>query len=662
MNKFLNKNVRGDRGQRSAAPSIHRDRSNMDVLEEFARCWYQLESARRNMERNMMYAWGDQWGDYVTDPDTQERITERELIMRQGKVPLKNNMIAPIVKNIEGQFRTSFSKPVCSNRDPNESKVGEMMSIAVEYAQDINNLSELDSHSLKLLEVSGFVAQRVEYGWNNYKQQNDVWVYGVNPMRMFFNTNIDDVRNWDLHIVGEIFDMTRDEIISLFAKSEKDRSVIEQIYSEPSYYLNSDAMSSSQKRYRDFYTPERSDVCRVILGWKLETREAYFCHDTLKGSFFYVGKDEIRAIDEENAQRRMKALQAGVMEEDLLLIDYEFSYESYWYYRYMTPWGDVLQEGRSPYWHGQHNYVIHTHQLINGTIYPFINDFIDQQRAINRTMTLIDFIRSASSKGVLVVDDSSFPEMEREDILDQYVRYNGVLFCTLKDGKRTQDVVSQLQGAGTTSGDYQLLDIQLKLINEISGVNSAMQGRPASSGTASSLYAQQVQNSSLNLKGLLDSFNAFRRERDTKMMKTIQQYYTSKRYIDLGGTDYSEESKYYDPGKIQNADLDLKITDGGNSPTYQMVVNDFLMELFKSKAIDVKQFLENSTLPFATKILESIKRNEEELSRGAQMSGIDPNIMAQAPGVNPDLIRKMNDDRNAGPDDGIVMQATSRPR
>lgn len=657
MNKFLNRKVRGEGGSKSAAPSIHRNRSNMDVLEEFARSWYQLESARRNMLRNMMYTWGDQWGDYVTDPDTKELITERELIMRQGKVPLKNNMIAPIVKNIDGQFRTSFSKSVCSNRDPNESKVGEMMSIAVEYVQDINNLSELDSQSLKLLEAGGFVAQRIEYGWNNYKQQNDVWVFGVNPMRMFFNTNIDDVRNWDLHLIGEIFDITRDEIISLFAKSKEEKEWIESIYTEPSYYLNHEALTDQEKRYRDFYTPERSDLCRVILGWKLETRESYFCHDTLKGTFFYVGVDEINQIKQENDTRRMKALSAGVAEEDLLLIDYEFSYESYWYYRYMTPWGDVLQEGRSPYWHCQHNYVLHTYQLINGSVYPFINDFIDQQRAINRTMTLIDFIRSASSKGVLVVDDSSFPEMRREDIIDQYVRYNGVLFCTLKEGKRTSDVVSQLQGAGATSGDYELLDIQLKLINEISGVNSAMQGRPTSSGTASSLYAQQVQNSSLNLKGLLDSFNAFRRERDTKVMKTIQQYYTSKRYIDLSGTDYSEESKYYDPDKIQNAELDLKITDGGNSPTYQMVVNDFLMELFKNNAIDVKQFLENSSLPFATKILESIKRNEEEAARNQQMSGIDPNLMAQAPGVNPALIRKMNDNSNASPQDGIVMQA-----
>lgn len=656
MNKFLNRNVRGVRENNPSSPSIHRERVNLDILEEFAHCWYQFESARRNMERNTMYAWGDQWGDYVNDPDTGERITERELIKRQGKVPLKNNMISPIIKNIEGQFRSGSVKPICTNRDPNESKVGEMMSVAVEYIQDINNIPELDAMSLKLLMIGGFVAQRVEYGWNDYRQQNDVWVYGCNPMRMFFNTNVEDVRNWDLRIIGEVFDMSRDEIVSKFAHTEEDKRYIEKIYTEPSDYLNSNVLTDPDKRHRDFYTPERDDLCRVILGWRLETRPAYFCHDTLKGTYFYVGANEIGDIRRENEYRSILAMEAGVREEDLLLIEYEFSYERYWYYRYMTPWGDILQEGRSPYWHGQHNYVLHTFQLVNGTLYPFLNDFIDQQRAINRTMTLIDFIRSASSKGVLVVDDSSFPEMRREDIVDQYVRYNGVLFCTLKDGRRASDVVSQLQGQGAVAGDYQLLDIQLKLINEISGVNSAMQGRNPQSGTASSLYAQQVQNSSLNLKGLIDSFNSFRRERDTKIMKTAQQYYTSSRYIDLSGTDYSEESKHYNPDKVQNAELDLKITDGTNSPTYQMVSNDFLMELFKAKAIDVKQLLENCSLPFSTKILESIKRNEEEMSQGGQMSGLDPNIMSQAPGVNGELIRKMNDDRMAGPNDGVVMR------
>ena len=179
------------------------------------------------------------------------------------------------------------------------------------------------------------------------------------------------------------------------------------------------------------------------------------------------------------------------------------------------------------------------------------------------------------------------------------------------------------------AGDFELLNLQLRLINEISGVNSAMQGQSPRSGTPASLYAQQVQNSSLNLKGLFDGFRTFRRRRDAKVMKTLQQYYNENRYIDLAGTQYSEEAKWYDPQKVQESELDITISEGYNTPAFQMIANDFLMELFRANALDVKTMLENSSYPFATKILEAIKRNEEAASQGKQLDGIPPELMAQ---------------------------------
>ena len=319
----------------------------------------------------------------------------------------------------------------------------------------------------------------------------------------------------------------------------------------------------------------------------------------------------------------------AVSDEDLLLIEYEFATERYWYYRYMSPYGDVLQEGRSPYWHGEHNYVLHLYPLIHGKLGNFVEQFIDQQRAINRTATLIDFIRGTSSKGVLVVDDDAFESMTREEVIDEYVRYNGVLFVKLKPGQSIDGVVRQYNSGAAVAGDFELLNLQLKLINEISGVNSAMQGQSPRSGTPASLYAQQVHNSSLNLKGLFDGFRTFRRRRDAKVMKTLQQYYTESRYIDLAGKQYSEEAKWYDPQKVQESELDITISEGYNTPAYQMLANDFLMELFRANALDVKTMLENSSYPFATKILEAIKRNEEAAANGQPMQGIPQELMEQ---------------------------------
>ncbi len=659
MNKFLNRSVKPRRDDRTKE-TVYRTRGTAyEELEEFASYWSSLYTARKKMERSLMYAKEDQWGDYIKDPDTGKMMTEGELIKKNGKVPLKNNMIAPIVKNIEGQFRRNVTKPICSVRDRDEAKVGEMMSIAMEYAQSLNEITELDAASLMVLECGGYIAQRIEFGYNEYKHMNDAWVYNVDPSRLFFNTNIEDQRGWDITCIGEIFDMDFEQVVAAFAKSKKDREWLESIYGTDDHPRRSfvDGVQGYNQKNADFYTPAEVDLCRVILGWKLESRDAYFYHDTLDGSWGFVGLNEVNKLEYINQKRISEALETGVEEEDILLIEYEFKVERYWYYRYLSPWGDVLQEGRSPYWHGQHNYVFHAYPIIHGKIFNFIEDFIDQQRSINRTMTLIDFIRSSSAKGLVVVDEDAFDSMSREEIIDEYVRYNGVLFCRPKPGKDIRSVITQLNGAGAIQGDYELLSLQLKLINDIAGVNSAMQGKDPSSGTAASLYAQQTENASMNLKGLFDSFKAFRKRRDLKLMQTIQQYYDSPRYIELGGKDYSEESKYYDPEKVQGAQLDLELTEGTNTPTFQMLENEFLMKLFEMQAINVKTLLENSSLPFASKILESIKRAEQEMAESQNMAQMDPALMQQIASQNPALMEKMMNDANASPQDGIIQQA-----
>lgn len=657
-NKFLNRGVRPKKNDR-LEETVHRSRGKAyDVLEEFAAYYYSLSQARAKLQRSIMYAYEDQWGDVVRDPDTYKWITESELIKKQGKVPLKNNMISPIVKNIDGQFRNNITKTICSVRDKSETKIGEMMSIAVEYNHSLNEVTELDATALRLLECGGFIGQRIEFGYNENKNLNDAWVYNVNPSRMFFNSNIEDPRGWDLTCIGEIFDMTLEQVIANFSKSPSDKEWLEGIYgkdAETRSYLYTDGIQGMDLKSPDFYTPARTDLCRVILGWRLESRNAYWYQDTLDGTWGFVGADELNKIEYINSQRLMEAAQMGVAPEDVLLIEYEFKVERYWYYRYLTPWGDVLQEGRSPYWHGQHNYVFHAYPIIQGKVFNFIEDFIDQQRAINRTMTLIDFIRSSSSKGVLVVDEDAFKSMSREEIVDEYVRYNGVLFVRPKQGQNLDNIIKQLNGNASIQGDYELLNLQLKLISDISGVNSAMQGKEVTSGTAASLYAQQTQNASLNLKGLFDTFKSFRKRRDVKLMQTIQQYYTTPRYMEIAGKDYTAEAKYYDPEKVQSVQMDLEITEGTNTPTYQMLENDFLLKLFEMQAIDVTTFLENSSLPFAGRVLESVKCMQDEAKTTNQVPNVDPNLLAQMQN-NPQMAMAMND-ANASPMDGQVMKA-----
>lgn len=637
MNKFLNRRVKAAESS-PEKPEEQRSGAALDFLDECANCWNSLDEARRKLRRSLMYSYGDQWGDYVRDPESSGYITEGELIKRNGKVPLKNNMIAPILSNIDGQLRQNLMRPVCVARDNRESTLGEMMSIAVEYVHDINEMEELDSDAMRMLLNGGMIAQRIEYGLNVSKDKRDVWVYGVNPSRLFFNTNLEDVRMWDITCVGELFDMSLDDVLAYFGNTPEAKQRILDIYGEVGGgTLDTRAMQGNETKELSFYTPSRGDLCRVILGWKLESRDAYRWNDTLHGTWGYLPyNDESRMLlDEANRRRRELSQGKGIGEEDFLGIEYEFAIERYWYYRYMSPMGDILQEGRSPYWHGEHNYVLHLYPMMQGRLGNFVEQFIDQQRAINRTATLIDFIRGTSSKGVLVVDDEAFESMSREEVIDEYVRYNGVLFVKLKPGQSIDGVVRQYNSGAAVAGDFELLNLQLRLINEISGVNSAMQGQAPKAGTPASLYAQQVQNSSLNLKGLFDGFRSFRRRRDTKLIKMIQQYYTDERYLDIAGGDYAEEARWYSPEKVRNSEFDLTLTEGYNTPAYQMLANDFLMQLFQANVLDVKTMLENSSYPFAKKILEAVKRNEEQAARGAAPEGLSPELLAMLANASP---------------------------
>ena len=631
MNKFLNRRVKPSPAREKRYEDA-RTGSAVDFLDECAACWNSLEEARRKLRRSLMYSYGDQWGDYVRDPDSSAYITEGDLIKKNGKVPLKNNMIAPILSNIDGQLRQNLMRPICVARDSKESTLGEMMSIAVEYVHDINELEELDSDSMRMLLNGGMTAQRIEYGENASKDKRDVWVYGVNPSRLFFNTNLEDVRMWDITCIGELFDMSLDDVLAHFGDTPEKKKRIIEIYGEPeNRYIDSRAMQGDETQMLTFYSPSRNDLCRVILGWKLESRDSYRWNDTLHGTWGYLpyNDDSRLLLEETNRRRREQAMQSGIGEDDFLGVEYEFAIERFWYYRYMSPAGDVLQEGRSPYWHGEHNYVLHLYPMVQGRLGNFVEQFIDQQRAINRTATLIDFIRGTSSKGVLVVDDEAFESMSREEVIDEYVRYNGVLFVRLKPGQSIDGVVRQYNSGAAVAGDFELLNLQLRLINEISGVNSAMQGQAPKAGTPASLYAQQVQNSSLNLRGLFDSFRAFRRRRDTKLLKMIQQYYTDERYLDIAGSEYAEESRWYSPQKVRNSEFDLTLSEGYNTPAYQMLANDFLMQLFQAQALDVKTMLENSSYPFAKKILEAIKRNEEQAANNQPMQGIPMELLGQ---------------------------------
>lgn len=124
-------------------------------------------------------------------------------------------------------------------------------------------------------------------------------------------------------------------------------------------------------------------------------------------------------------------------------------------------------------------------------------------------------------------------------------------------------------------------------------------------------------------------------------MKNIQQFYDSKRVLNIVGQSANGVSEY-DPEKINDVEFDLSIVESSNTPAYRMVANDFLMEIWKTGQISVEQLLENGNFPFADRLLQSIKSQREELENGNIPPGISPEVQQQvAQGANLQAVQQL---------------------
>lgn len=606
----------GKNGRRKPSGEIERD--DYPVLLQAQKAWEEIDHFRLKRKRNRDYTYGRQWNDRIKLPDGRV-MTEEEYIRQQGKVPLKNNLIRQMVKSVLGQFRNNQTQPVCVARDRKEQSLGELMSTAVQYAYQHNRLQELDSRTLEEFLISGICFQKIGYGYRRGK--TDVWIDEINPNRIFFNA-MEDSRHWDCTLIGELHDMTIAEVISRFAFGSRERAVqLRNIYSEADTETarhNFENLTTRSVDRLDFYMPSVPEMCRVIEVWKLESREALNCHDFASGEYYSLPATEAKVVEQENEARKRAAREAGIAEESVPLIETEWGVEQTWRYRFFSPLGDLLDEGETPYWHGEHPYVFKLYPLVDGEVHAFVEDVIDQQRYINRLITMIDFIMGSSAKGVLLFPEDQIPDgMTIEDIADEWTKYNGIILFRPRPGS---PMPQQIAVNATQVGAYEMLSLQMRLFEDISGVHGAMQGKAPNSGTPASLYSQQVQYSSTNLLDLFESFKTFREDRDIKIMKTIQQFYTDARYQTIAGSSAGKDASTYTPAEVRNTEFDLSIAETLSTPALRLASNEFLMELFRGGKISLEMLLENGSFPFADKLLQSIRQSQLEQAQAASQA------------------------------------------
>ena len=604
---------------------------NMRVLNIARKYWEDLTDWRERNFRSFMYYRGKQWHEKVIVSDRDGKgitMTEEEYIKTQGKIPFKQNLIRPVIRSIVSQYRSNPSKSMAIARSKENSSKSEMLTTMLQAELDVNEAHDLDARNLENFLLYGGVIGKVGYKYMPTLNRESLFIDNIPYDRIFFNSGIKDTRLNELNFVGDIIDAPIEYMVAAFAGSNKeDEKIIRELFKnhKTDYPGTGQTLTHQDTQVSDFLIPNDMSLCRLFEIWEFRAEWRLYVHDYYDGTR-QVLKATKAQIDEINSKRIAYYAQNGVPEEEVPLMVATEKFEQYWYVKYLTPQGACLYEAETPYQHEEHPYAISLYPLVNGEVWGLSEDLIDQQRFINRLIIAQEFQRSAAAKGVLLVPEDSIPDdMTIEDFAEEWTKYNGVIKIKIKPGATIPQQISARAIDPDSNGAIQM---QMDFMMRTGGVGNAIQGITAKSGTPSSLYAQEAQNSAMNNIDIIESFGAYKKRRDKKALSIIRQYYED-RIITIAGKAYSKDAQMYKASEAKAMkDIDINIVQGADSPVFRSMIDDQLFKWVDTNKIDIEIALAHCSIPFADNLLADIqsKRKEAEqmMAQQQQMAGQQP--------------------------------------
>ena len=462
----------------------YKNNANDAVILAAYRAWSAAHGLRADRLRNKRFTYGDQWIDTTVDAHGRTLTEWERYTSDAGGAPITNNVLRQLVKTIVGRFRSQHLKDA-----PVESHLAQVHSE--------NCLDELDSRTLEEFLISGCCVQRVDVQENLcHKQVN---VSQVNVNRFFMNAPLDPLCR-DCEIVGQVHDLSMAQLLQRVAHgSRKKAAWVRRVYTENMADRTAAftaALGADSATGQDFWYG-RSGKCRAIEVWTLESQEVLVCHDRATAQLQVLPLAEARRI------------KPG----DDVSVRWDIAMR--WQCRWFAPSGELLDTYVSPFAHGSHPFIIKLYPLTDGEVHSFIEDVIDQQKYLNRLITLVNHIMDASAKGVLLFPDTAIPNgFTWDDVRAVWRNCNGVLpYTPGMDAAKPE----QISTNATNIGAYDMIQLQMRLLEEISGVSGALQGRNVNTSGSATLYQSQVDNSNIALADIFETFNAFRSMRDAKI-------------------------------------------------------------------------------------------------------------------------------------------------
>lgn len=146
----------------TVASSKSDTRKGMDMIFEAQTYYNCMDYARRQAHRCKNYQLGRQWSDRVYVDGAW--MTEEDYIKQQGSVPLQQNLMRRLTRNVLGQFRQYAKEPTCSCADHDEAIYGEAMNVLLVIGSCLTIIGGF------------FLALGIAYSINNQKFDAEMFV------------------------------------------------------------------------------------------------------------------------------------------------------------------------------------------------------------------------------------------------------------------------------------------------------------------------------------------------------------------------------------------------------------------------------------------------------------------------------------------------------
>lgn len=595
---------------------IGSDKSDMQLLEYCHTLWNNLADARQRRARAMRMVYGDQWADIITVKG--KTMTQRDYITSVGNVALQTNQLKKIVQTIAGVYVKQNNEPTCKARAREEQIYGELMTTALQTNWQMNDMPLVIDHNILEVLIGGFTAVRETYEYRDGELES--WTDTCHPNYMFFDSNLKDPRYKDMEVIGEIHDIPFGRFCEKFAKSREDVEKFAQWYATESSPMYSKIMEDVNDKHDEstmtFFTPKDRTLCRVFEVWRKESRDRYRVHDENSGELYVINADDhdsIRNIEQENKRRKELASMQGWSENEIPLIHYKenFFVDTYWYGRFMTPTGEILWEGASPYEGRRHPYSLLILPMTDGKIVSYLSDAIDQNIAINRMLTLHDWMMRAGLKGVTYVPADMIPDdMTEEDFAEQFTTIDGVVFYKPKGHGLKPET---FYGHTGTLNLAEIVKMMSDLMESSVSVNAAIRGENVKSGTAAALYAQQTENSATPIASLMMRIGVFIKHMATLKLANIRQFYTPKKFKQIAGTlSNAVNVNNMDFRLAGNIEYDLSVAQSTSTPIYRALKTQILMDFASQGFIPPRFVFEFGDVPGADEIIQRLDAMSQE--------------------------------------------------